>query len=172
MIDGNAKRCCEWRECGKDIAHMGPKAKYCRESCKKRKYRSEISYICIRKCTICKKTVNASGKFHRKRICSHDCWKKWDSIKHARRNDRPLSLIGPLRPKDCLICSKPFVTFNGRDGYCSTKCKSKARSLSDAGVAYRTAFANTGYYLEWSRNRAAQSAISAILLPSQSHPKG
>ena len=156
-------RACNW--CGTDISHRGVKALFCENKCKKRHYRSQNPHTQVVSCTICKTEIDASGKAHKKHICSKECWLAWDRLKHARMSKVPISLIGPLVPKECIICNGLMISFNGRDGYCSTNCKAKAWRTSNTGIAYMRSFVETGYYLEWQRNRSGDRALASILTP-------
>lgn len=159
------KRACAW--CGADISGRGPKALFCNHVCKKRRYRLQARHTATKKCKMCGATFDASGKSHRRIVCSDQCWRDWDALKHAIKSRTPKVIFGPHRPMACKTCGKKHINFNGRHGYCSRPCKAKAYAKSDAGIAYRQAFANSGYFREYARRRAADAAISLLIMPVQ-----
>ena len=118
-----ADRACKW--CGVDILHKGPKAIFCKNSCKKRSQRG-AGYIASKNCRVCRKEFIVLGRSHRRAVCSNECFKALDRLIHANANEFSTSRIGPIKPKKCLVCHASFISMNGRDGYCSTHCKSKS----------------------------------------------
>lgn len=156
-------RKCAW--CGVDISHMSSRAIYCANVCKRRSYR-ESTRNWVKTCFMCGDSFRIDGpRSWKKSVCSHECWKAWDRIKHAKKSARPLSLMGPLLPMHCQECKSPFISWNGRPGYCSNACKSRSWANSLTGRDYKLRFAETGWSREWRRRRAAERALSMLLMP-------
>jgi hypothetical protein len=148
------------KQCGVDISHMGPRALFCKKVCGKAS-RKGLGHIASKKCRVCLKEFIASGRSHRRVVCSDECWKAWDRMIKANCCEFSISLIGPIKPRKCLVCHGEFISMNGREGYCSTPCKSKA----DRGR-------NGEYYSiknrEWRNNQsAAASTLSLAYTISQ-----
>ena len=166
--DKPARRCV-W--CGVDVSHRNRRAAYCSNLCKKRSYR-DAARIREKTCHMCGQVFRINDpRGWKKSVCSSDCWKAWDRLKHAKRYQRPLSLMGPLLPLDCQVCGGHFISWNGRAGYCSTSCKQMAWRSSDKGTAYLARFAETGWSLEWRRRRAAERALALLLMPVHQTPE-
>lgn len=157
--------------CGCAAPGLTGRAMFCSNRCKKRSYRHKARHVAKKECRMCGGMFDASGRRHRRVVCSDSCWRAWDRLQHARRSKRPVSLIGPPIPMACTECGAKHINKNGRDGYCSKSCKSRAYAKSDAGQAYKKAFAETGYYREYARRRAAERALSLLLLPAQQPPQ-
>ena len=128
------ERVCKW--CGGSISHMGPKAMFCSNSHKKRSYRGD-GHFASKACRVCRKQFSASGRSHRRVVCSDECWKAWDRMIHANTCEFSVSLIGPPKPKKCAVCGTRFMSERSSAKNCSPEYRSYAYRTGQAGMDYR-----------------------------------
>lgn len=147
--------------CGVRFETANMRRKFCNRDCSKRSRRTPQQVI--KKCIVCRKPFDASGRKHRRVVCGSECWKAVDRHKHAIRHPNAISLIGPLRPKQCFVCGSLFISFRASAKNCGLTCRSKVYRNGDAGRAYRLSVADKqSERSRFSKNNQLAAASSTL----------